>query len=78
MIILAIFIVAMPSGPIVEKKKSQEEEQKPNVHRDQSSVIKCFHSFSDKMFKQQFCLTWQEFFLLESLVLENMTRKEYN
>ncbi len=30
------------------------------------------------MFKQQFCLTQQDFVLLESIILENMARKGYN
>jgi hypothetical protein len=64
--------------PLLRSRYCKKTKRKPNVHRNQSSVIAFIHSWSDEKFKQQFCLTRQDFFLVESIILENMARKGYN
>jgi hypothetical protein len=48
------------------------------VHRDRSSVIQFIHSWTDDMFKRQFRLTREDFFLLERCIYDNMAKKGYD
>jgi hypothetical protein len=54
--------------PLLRSRNRKKRKQKPNVHWDRSSDKTFIHFWSDKMFKQQFQLTQQDFFL------ENMAR----
>jgi len=55
-----------------------KRKRRPNIHRDQNSVISFIHSWSDEMFRRQFRITRSDFTLLEATILENMEGKGYD
>ena len=75
---LQIVIILFHLVPLWTNRKERKRKRQPNVHRDRSSVIKFIHSWTDDMFKRQFRLTREDFFLLERCIYDNMAKKGYD
>jgi hypothetical protein len=64
--------------PLWTNRKERKRKRQSNVHRDRSSVIQFIHSWTDDMFKRQFRLTREDFFLHERCIYDNMAKKGYD
>jgi len=72
----ALIISRIVSSLRLRKSSNKwKRKRRPNIHRDQNSVISFIHSWSDEMFRRQFRITRSDFTLLESTILENMEGK---
>ena len=74
---LRMLLYLINSLELIRKRKPKCK-RKANVHRDWASVIRFIHSSDDDMFKWQFRLSWEDFYLLESLILDHKCRNGYD
>jgi len=65
--------------PAFKRRRRRKRICRPNLHPDRSSVLSFIHSWTDEMFKRQFCMTRPVFFFLwEATIMENMERNRYD
>jgi len=74
---MQILLYLMSALQLMQKRKPNHK-RKANVHHDHSSVINFIRSWDDDMFKGQFWLSWEFYYLLESLILYHKCQNGYN
>jgi len=61
------FLVLLRSiVPAFKRRRRRKRIRRPNLHRGRSSVLSFIHSWTDEMFKRQFCMTHPDFFFIGS------------
>jgi hypothetical protein len=60
-----------------KKRRICSTKHQANERRDRDSVIRFIHSWSDEMFKWQFCLCHEEFNRLHTAILNYINRNGY-